>query len=152
MKRHYGLPNPEAPLDGLNDHWREPPNADGSWWSIIIAMLVSVAACGILVYACSASAHMKNRPDLDQWFNGLTSKNGSPCCSTVDGTEVRDIDWDTTVENGQSHYRVRVGGQWITVADHQVVTTPNKYGGPVVWIYHSDGKPQVRCFMPGAGG
>lgn len=120
------------------------------WWLLLLAALLFALAFWLIAHP--ARAHMKDRPDLDQWFTGLTSSNGSPCCSTVDGTEVRDVDWDTTVEDGQSHYRVRVEGRWITVRDFQVVTTPNKYGGPVVWVYHINGKPEVRCFMPGAGG
>jgi hypothetical protein len=118
-------------------------------WLILVACVVFM---GGVVYSCAARAHMKDRPELDHWFESLRSSNGSPCCSTVDGTEVRDIDWDTTVENGKSHYRVHIEGKWIVVRDFQVVTEPNRYGGPIVWVHHADGKPVVRCFMPGAGG
>lgn len=94
---------------------------------------------------------MHDRPDLNTWFNGLTSTNGAPCCSQVDGSTVADPDWDTAVVEGKSHYRVRVEGKWIVVTDEEVVQGPNKYGQPLVWVYHIDGKPQVRCFMPGGG-
>jgi hypothetical protein len=49
------------------------------------------------------------------------------------------------------HYRARVDGEWIDVPDEAVVTEPNKYGGAVVRSYKdSDGKMQIRCFLPGA--
>jgi len=109
-------------------------------------------ALPIIVYACAAHAHMHDRPDLDNWFAGLHGSNGYPCCSQIDGSTIADVDWDTTVIDGKPHYRVSVDGQWIVVADAQVVVGPNKYGSPLVWVYHVDGKPQIRCFMPGAGG
>ena len=142
--------NPEAPTDGLNDHWEPPPKRDG-WWSLLIVFLVVVLA-GIAVYSCTARAHMRDRPDLDNWFNSLQGAGGMPCCSQVDGSTVADPDWDTTVIDGKSHYRVRVGGQWIVVTDAEVVEGPNKYGRPLVWVYHIDGKPAVRCFLPGVQG
>ena len=140
--------NPEAPLDGLNDHWREPP-AQSGWWWVLVGIVVGIVLLGMLSFAF---AHMHDRPDLDNWFNDLRSSGGYPCCSQVDGSTVADPDWDTTVVDGKSHYRVRVEGRWIVVTDQEVVHGPNKYGQPLVWVYHTDGKPAIRCFMPGAGG
>lgn len=105
----------------------------------------------VVAFSCSARAHMHDRPDLDNWFNGLQGAGGMPCCSQVDGSTVADVDWDTTMIDGKAHYRVRVEGQWIVVTDEEVVQGPNKYGRPLVWVYHVDTKPMVRCFMPGSG-
>jgi hypothetical protein len=101
---------------------------------------------------------MHDRPDLNAWFNSLQSSGGYPCCSQIDGSTIADVDWDTTVVNGELHYRVRIEGEWVVVSDAEVVKAPNRYGPPIVWLYwinQPDGKPripQIRCFMPGAGG
>lgn len=112
----------------------------------------AVILAASLAVPAPAGAHMHDRPDLDNWFNGLKSSGGYPCCSQVDGSTVADPDWDTTVVDGKPHYRVRVEGQWLVVTDEEVVDGPNRYGAPIVWVYHNDGMPMVRCFMPGAGG
>ena len=87
---------------------------------------------------------------LKPWFDSLSSGKGL-CCSFADGQAIADIDWDTKRDGDKVHYRVRVEGEWIDVPDEAVVTGPNKYGGAVVWPYKdSDGKTQIRCFLPGA--
>jgi hypothetical protein len=146
--------NPEAPTDGLNDHWEPPPKQSGWWWAIM-PILVGLIMLGMIAFAF---AHMRDRPELDAWFNGLQSSGGYPCCSSIDGSTISDLDWDTTVIDGKPHYRVRIEGQWVVVSDAEVVNAPNRYGAPIVWLYwinQPDGKPripQIRCFMPGAGG
>jgi hypothetical protein len=81
------------------------------------------------------------------WFDRLASGNGL-CCSFADGFRVDDVDWDTQ----DSHYRVRLHGEWIVVPDNAVVTEPNKFGPAVVWPYMgTDGQTEIRCFLPGAG-
>jgi hypothetical protein len=83
-----------------------------------------------------------------QWFDSLASRT-VPCCSVADGQSVEDVDWDT--KNGQ--YRVRLDGQWIEVPAEALVTVPNKFGLAVVWPYKDyEGRTQIRCFIPGAGG
>jgi hypothetical protein len=183
MARHSGIlknaadkqkrwhPNPEAPMDDVNgdfpfrytpDPERDSERVDHAFMrmsaGILLAIAVTTVVCVMLLFACSAMAHMQDRPDLDAWFNGLQSSGGYPCCSSIDGSTLSDIDWDTTVVDGKIKYRVRLEGQWVVVSDEEVVKAPNRYGSPVVWLYWinlPDGKPkipQVRCFMPGAGG
>src|SRR5262249_639504 len=85
---------------------------------------------------------------LKQWFDSLASRRG-PCCSVADGQSLEDVDWDT--KDGK--YRVRLDGQWIEVPPDALVTGSNKFGLPVVWPYKDyEGKTQIRCFIPGAGG
>jgi hypothetical protein len=87
---------------------------------------------------------------LKPWFDQLRSGKGL-CCSFADGRAIADVDWDTTREGDQTHYRVRIDGEWIEVPDDAVVTEPNRYGRAVVWPYKdTTGKTQIRCFMPGA--
>ena len=84
---------------------------------------------------------------LKSWFDRLASGNGL-CCSFADGFRVDNVDWDTQ----DSHYRVRLNGEWIVVPDDAVVTEPNKFGPAVVWPYMgTNGQTQIRCFLPGAG-
>jgi hypothetical protein len=85
---------------------------------------------------------------LKQWFDSLASRRG-PCCSVADGQSVEDVDWDT--KGGK--YWVRLDGQWIEVPSDALVTVPNKFGLAVVWLYKDyEGRTQIRCFIPGAGG
>lgn len=84
---------------------------------------------------------------LHDWFDSLSSGKGL-CCSFADGQTIEDVDWDTK----DGHYRVRLAGQWIPVPDEALVTVPNRFGKSVVWPYvDTDGKTQIRCFIPGAG-
>lgn len=100
---------------------------------------------------------------LKPWFDSLRSGLG-PCCSDADGTAVADVDW----ESGDGHYRVRLGGVWMQVPDHAVITTPNLSGRSMVWParkltgdardYQGKDPPYgedswyIRCFMPGPMG
>ncbi|MGB8119403.1 MAG: hypothetical protein WCF56_11880 [Pseudolabrys sp.] len=85
---------------------------------------------------------------LKQWFDSLASRRG-PCCSVADGQSVEDVDCDT--KDGK--YRVRLDGQMIEVPPDALVSVPNKFGLAVVWLYKDyEGRTQIRCFIPGAGG
>ncbi|WP_354122375.1 hypothetical protein [Bradyrhizobium sp. LA6.12] len=83
---------------------------------------------------------------LKPWFDSLKSKGGGPCCSDADGLALSDVDWDTK----DGHYRVRIDGQWIDVPDDTVITEPNRAGRTMVWPIYLNGRPVVRCFMPGS--
>jgi hypothetical protein len=122
----------------------------------------AAASAGLGVIWCAASSFLffsglglardldgkyANAP-LKQWFDSLASRRG-PCCSVADGQSVEDVDWDT--KGGK--YWVRLDGQWIEVPSDALVTVPNKFGLAVVWLYKDyEGRTQIRCFIPGAGG
>ena len=82
---------------------------------------------------------------LKPWFESLHNKDGVQCCEVADGMALLDVDWDSQ----DGHYRVRLEGQWVMVPDERVVTQPNRIGRPIVWTQYLNGKPLVRCFMPG---
>jgi len=84
---------------------------------------------------------------LKQWFNGLKSKNGVPCCDTADGKRLEDVDW----EAADGHFRVRIKGEWIDVPPEAVLEQPNLAGPAIVWPVLEAGRLKVRCFIPGAG-
>jgi hypothetical protein len=93
-----------------------------------------------------AFAHDASRPELNSWFNHLSSGKGL-CCSNNDGTALSDVDWD--IKNGK--YRVRIEGQWIVVPDEAVITEPNRSGRTMVWpVKGYLGSIDIRCFMPGS--
>jgi hypothetical protein len=90
---------------------------------------------------------------LKDWVRGLKDKMGVGCCDTSDGFPA-EVEWDTQA----SRYRVRIEGVWYVVPESAVLTEPNKLGYPMVWYWMKTdvpgGKPipQIRCFLPGAGG
>jgi len=113
--------------------------------------LIAAALCAAVLLAAPAAARdldgrYANSP-LKGWFDGLQSNRGM-CCSFADGVTVEDPDWGTD----GAHYWVNVEGEKIVVPDEALVSVPNKFGRAVVWPFKdSDGKTQIRCFMPGAG-
>ena len=110
-----------------------------AWWSVLFFPGLALAR--------DLDGKYSNSP-LKQWFESLASRRG-PCCSVADGQTVEDVDWDS--KDGK--YRVRLDGQWIEVPPDALVTASNKFGVAVVWPYKDyEGKTQIRCFIPGAGG
>ncbi len=102
----------------------------------------------IFLLLCSpALAHDPGHPELDEWFNRLTSGRGL-CCSFRDGFAVSDVDW----ESKGGHYRVRLENNWIDVPDDALITEPNRVGRTMVWPLQSNGQILIRCFMPGSMG
>ena len=112
--------------------------------------LIVLASIGLVaVGAVSVRAHDDGRyanSPLKAWFDALHSKGGGPCCSNADGVALSDVDWDTK----DGHYRVRLNGDWIDVPNDTVITEPNRAGRTMVWPYYLNGRPIVRCFLPGA--
>ncbi len=50
MSRNFGLPNPEAPMEGLHDHWNEePPEQQSPWWWLCVIVLVCVIMIGLIL-------------------------------------------------------------------------------------------------------
>lgn len=106
--------------------------------------------CGLAATAALArdnGQYPQASPDIQNWIRGLTDQQGVGCCDTADGFPA-EVDWDTAA----GRYRVRIDGAWWPVPDHAVVTQPNRLGYAVVWYWReSDGRPRIRCFLPGGG-
>ncbi len=107
---------------------------------LILAML----ALGIGWAYAHDDGRYANSP-LKPWFESLHSKGGGPCCANTDGMRLADVDWDTK----DGYYRVRIQGQWIDVPEDTVIKEPNRAGRTIVWPYYINGKPYIRCFIPG---
>jgi hypothetical protein len=63
------------------------------WWTerYKVALTLVVFAIGLMaMYACHpANAHDLSKPELDKWFQGLSSKQGGLCCN---GREAKELD------------------------------------------------------------
>lgn len=105
----------------------------------------------LLVGMRFAHAHDYARPELNFWYEHLSSKGGGICCDGKEATHLADVDW----ESRDGHYRVHVpdvdgNPVWVDVPDDHVIDAPNRDGRTLVWTYFQNGQPVVRCFMPGA--
>jgi hypothetical protein len=112
-----------------------------------------------------AHAHMHDRPDLNEWFEGLHNDSGGLCCSMEEGVAVEAEDWrNTDVDKCEATYQIEPSpavycvlwkGHWRQVYKYAVISKPNKYGKAVAWPVHEweGDKDNVwfRCFIPGAG-
>lgn len=110
-----------------------------------VAVLLAMGIAG-------ASAHDNMSQELNGWLKGLKNKSGEGCCDTADGYPA-EAQWDRTTNK----YRVFIEGEWYEVPDHAIIEKPNRIGYAMVWWYPSSntvGKrtPNIRCFIPGAGG
>jgi hypothetical protein len=110
----------------------------------ILGGLIGLAALGLISARAHDDGRFVNSP-LKPWFDSLRSKGGGACCSNADGLALSDVDWDTK----DGHYRVRVDGEWIDVPPDTVITEPNRAGRTMVWPFYLNGRPVVRCFLPG---
>ena len=90
-----------------------------------------------LLLCTPALAHDPSHPELNEWFNRLTSGKGV-CCSFADGSVVSDVDW----ESKGGHYRVRLEDNWIDVPDDALITEPNRVGRTMVWPLRGVGQKQ----------
>jgi len=82
---------------------------------------------------------------LHDWFENLHNQINGKCCAEADGSPVDDDAWKI---QGR-HYAVKIDGSWEIIPDDKLVTESNKFGKAVLWMVHTDGKPVVRCFLPG---
>lgn len=117
--------------------------------ALLLAPGTVLTGIGLLAFDMKAvQAHDDGRyanSPLKAWFDSLRSKLGGPCCSNADGVALSDVDWDTK----DGHYRVRLQGHWVDVPNDAVITEPNRAGHTVVWPYYVQGRPFIRCFLPG---
>jgi hypothetical protein len=98
----------------------------------------------------------QSSPADQQWFRSQKvpggMQKGVSCCDIADGTFAEE-----DIRNGGEYwvrYRTQEGVDvdWQRVPDEAVIRdAPNKFGRAVVWYYHINGKPAVRCFIAGAG-
>lgn len=116
--------------------------------SIIWAVILALSAAGALMCpVMHLVQHAQGRDDgryanspLKQWFDTLYSAKGF-CCSQADG---RETEYDIRGDK----YWVPVNGTWTEVPDDAVITEPNKFGRPMLWLRADH---EILCFIPGTG-
>lgn len=124
------------------------------------ALVMFFVGCALVVLPHFALAKDDGRyAQVDErtreWFRMQRVPNTPPgmtayCCSIADGVHAEE-----EIRNGQ--YWVRyvtnegVEVDWTPVPDEVHIKEPNTYGRTVVWYMYANGKPQIRCFIPGAG-
>jgi hypothetical protein len=88
-------------------------------------------------------------PATREWFKGLKSPLGTPCCDFADGNRIDDPDYK---ENDDGSYEVNVPehGGWHHVTKDRIVTATNRIGYAVIWW--GKGSTEPYCFLPGARG
>lgn len=86
--------------------------------------------------------------EISNWINSLKDKRGVGCCSTADGYQPDEVDWDRTTDT----YKVLIKGIWYAVPKEAKIDEPNKLGSALVWYWLQDNVPQIRCFIPGTEG
>lgn len=129
-------------------HGRQDP-------ALFAAGLALVAGLAALLLAAMVAAHAEDRgqfgdiaPAVREWFKGVRSPHGVPCCDMADGHRT---DYDIRGE----HYWVPIEGTWVEVPPESIVfNAGNPYGQAVVWWVRQGPRPDavyIRCFVPGGG-
>lgn len=121
-------------------------------WFLATALGFIVLLVLMGVFMRPAYSHDHTRPELSEWYFGLTGRG--PCCdgSETEMKHLSDVEWRAV--NG--HYQVYINqfmdgsgeNLWIDVPDDAVVKGPNRDGRTLVWPIWGI-EPRVRCFMPG---
>jgi hypothetical protein len=118
----------------------------------LVALGMALACIALLIAAVTVApvhGHDHARPDLDGWYHSLQSRKGLCCGPEDEYAALNQLDgFDWKMEGG--NYKVFVDGRWLDVPPEAVIDQPNKAGRALVWLYHFQGEPIVRCFMPGA--
>jgi hypothetical protein len=85
--------------------------------------------------------------------SAIQRASGLACCAEADGHPLDESEWD--IKNDS--YRVFLKDKWIVVPDEAVISSPNKLGKAIVWLWPYDvlrgggGDNPIRCFIPGSG-
>lgn len=84
--------------------------------------------------------------ELHKWFEGLSSPTGGYCCAETDGIKIDDPDWGHDAQG----YWVVLSGEKVRVPPGALISKRHaKVKYAVVWRQFLDGRPAIRCFLPG---
>lgn len=121
---------------------------------LCVVPLIAIILLLMLVYASGRELYPGQYDSVDadtqKWFRSQRVPNGqdrgSSCCSAADGTYVEE-----DIRNG--HYWAKGGPfkEFVQVPDEVVIPEGNRNGAPVLWYFHQNGIPQIRCYAPGGG-
>ena len=79
---------------------------------------------------------------IRDWFKGVVSPNGVPCCDISDGHR-------TEYDFRDGSYWVPIEGKWMRVPAHTIIRDRgNPVGEAVVWYVRHGGSIIISCFVP----
>ena len=114
---------------------------------IVLALLALIASVASPASAADNGQIPPNVPDsVREWFRGVRSPHGVPCCDISDGHR-------TAYDIRSDGYWVPIEGEWRPVPPEAVVyNAGNPVGEAVVWyIRQGSNAFYIRCFVPGGG-
>lgn len=103
----------------------------------------------VLLLVTPAFAHDHENVQLNEWYKTLKNNAKFPCCDGSDAYSVLDPDWERTSDENFP-FKVKLQEEWVLVPQWAVVSENNRAGVAKVWPIFVNGKPDVRCFMPGS--
>ena len=112
-----------------------------------IAFIAWLSVVWFPAHAEGPASKWGHDPDTSQWFRGLRSKQGFPCCDYADGTRIEDPDYR---ENDDGSFEVFARSTWTHIDKAHVVSGTNKVGYAILWW--GTAAPQPYCFLPGSKG
>ena len=119
---------------------------DSEYIGLMFWLVVALVVCSVgFALAQGPADKWGHDPATSEWFRGLHSPQGFPCCDYVDGTRVDDPNYR---ENDDGSYDVTVGAETVHVPAEKVVAGTNKVGYAILWRSPAGGA--VYCFLPGA--
>jgi hypothetical protein len=127
-------------------------------WVAAVVLFFAVALGGV---SCARAADVGRippnmPPEVRAWFKAVHGRNGVPCCDIANGHRTA---WRGGKSGGYEVPITVVGAagdvqfdDWVPVPPEAVTyDAGNPVGEAVVWYSIYDGKPFIRCFVPGGG-
>jgi hypothetical protein len=106
------------------------------------ALLAPVFFLTVTAHAVDRGQYENIPDDIRNWFRGVTTQNGVPCCDISDGHR-------TDYEVRAGAYWVPINGVWWRVPDQAIIRNAgNPVGEAVVWYVSLRGSIEIRCFVP----
>lgn len=110
-------------------------------WGVVLLCTIAYSKAG------PEWAQLNMSPAQRNWFKQQKEPGtGKLCCNESDGQEVQ----EDIREGVYFVMSAKTMGAWLPVPASAVITEPNKWGQPIAWFWHENGKLKVRCFSPGA--
>jgi hypothetical protein len=128
----------------------KPPSLVGAAARAAALLAIALAAYALWIGAPRArdNGQWNDVPDtIRQWFKGVRSPFGMPCCDIADGHRTT---WRGDKDGG---YEVPIDGAWRRVPPEAVVYgAGNPTGEAIVWYVRQGADTYyIRCFVPGDG-
>lgn len=117
--------------------------------AIVITVVLLALLCALFLglWASPAPAadngqYQNVDPAIREWFKGVRSPSGVPCCDIADGHRAQ-------FEVRGAEFYVKIENEWVPVPPEAIIKgAKNPTGDAVVWFSHYEGSPiYIRCFV-----